>query len=106
MAEVKVGTIDNTTAPTAAPAQGSTPNESTNAPEIKKNASEQPTQGKRHALSYLAGGVWKDSDGEYWCREERNNCKTDRVYTDEQFSARGDLQFMVKTGQIKDVVTE
>lgn len=61
---------------------------------------------RRHSVIYLAGGIWRDSHGIYWCRDKKKNCISSMVLTDEEFSTRDDIKYMIQYGAIKDIISE
>ena len=71
-----------------------------NPKEIKQNDGEETV--KKHVLTYIAGGIWIDSNGQKWSRQPISG--TDivnvREYHDNDYQNRDDLQFMVNYGSM------
>lgn len=61
---------------------------------------------RKHSITYLAGGIWKDARGKFWCREEKKNCVTAETFTDTELNDRPDIQYMIKYGAMRDVIVE
>ena len=115
MEQIKMEPIvdsDNAVEPTAINTPETEPNASVDQVETKESASASTatvapkSTDKRHSLVYLAGGIWKDNKDVYWCREDRDNCVSSMVLTDNEYNERLDIQFMVEHNLIKDVVVE
>lgn len=68
--------------------------------EIKQNDGKETV--KKHVLTYIAGGIWIDSNGQKWSRQPISG--TDivnvREYYDNDYQNRDDLQFMVNYGSM------
>lgn len=67
---------------------------------------EQSGEVRKHSVIYLAGGIWKDTKGQFWCRDKKPNCISSAVFTEEEFAKRPDIQYMVEYGAMKDVIVE
>lgn len=105
-------TNQNQTAATPAPAASAVLNQSGNQPQAPGTASNAakaapaaPAKGMHH-LSYIGQGIWKDAEGQNWCREEKNNCISDKNLTAAELEKRPDLKYMIKYGAMKDIVIE
>lgn len=108
---VELNAIEDTK--TATPAQ--TPTDALKASvdqaEVKKSVSESPKaeqsgETRKHSIIYLAGGIWKDAKGQFWCRDKKSNCISSAVFTEEEFAKRPDIQYMIEYGAMKDVIVE
>lgn len=70
------------------------------APEAKPEAT--PTI---HIITFRGNGVWIDNKREMWCRQPKSNgIETERRYTHDEYIKRGDLQFMVQYGEMKEQI--
>lgn len=60
------------------------------------------TQSKpiKHIISYIGNGKWIDQKGMVWSR----NDTSDMEFTDDEYSKRLDIHFMVGYGQMKHLV--
>ena len=67
---------------------------------------EQSGEARKHSVIYLACGIWKDTKGQFWCRDKKPNCISSAVFTEEEFAGRPDIQYMVEYGAMKDVIVE
>lgn len=98
--EIKESTdIENTEAPADAPELID------NASDNAENASkiDKAPNGEKVVLTYLGGGVYRDSKGECWSRtdNEHANILSTRAYAVDEYEAREDLKFMVQYGEMK-----
>lgn len=76
-------------------------------PPIQESEGDKPGEDVRHHLTYMANGIWKDSEGQYWHREDgKKGCISHKVITESQLKSRPDLQFMIRYGAIKDVIVK
>ena len=99
----------NAVTPTQTPANG--PDALVNQAEGNGGVSESPKaeqsgEARKHSVIYLAGGIWKDTKGQFWCRDKKPNCISSAVFTEEEFAKRPDIQYMVEYGAMKDVIVE
>lgn len=108
----QINAIDNTETANAVPVPEAATDASVNETDVAPAAPESPkaeapkASGKRHSVIYLAGGIWKDATGMFWCRDERTNCVTSNTFSDEEFASRPDIQYMISYGAMKDVISE
>jgi hypothetical protein len=70
----------------------------------KEPEPEVDTTGRVHNLMYIAGGIWTDANGVCWCHSDKENCVSTMSLTDIEYQARGDIQFMVNYGHMKDII--
>ena len=108
----QIDAIENIEPASAVPVPADAPDASVNQADVAPDASEPPkaetvkASGKRHSVIYLAGGIWKDAEGVYWCRDARANCSTSGTFSEEEFEARPDIKYMISYGAMKDVISE
>lgn len=113
MGTIEIGKtkIDNTTESSKAVTPAAPLNASVNEPEVSETVSKSPkpdataTAGK-HVVIYLAGGIWKDHEEQYWCRDKKGNCIQAKTFTEDELKARPDIQFMIEYGAMKDTIAE
>lgn len=57
---------------------------------------------KKHILTYIAGGIWIDSNGQKWSKQpiSGTDIVNTREYHDNDYQNRDDLQFMVNYGSM------
>lgn len=68
---------------------------------------DEPAGGVRHHLTYLAHGIWKDSAGQCWHREDsKKGCISHKLMSDDELQKRPDIMFMVRYRAIKDVIVK
>lgn len=103
--------IENTNAVTPTQTPANEPDALVNQTEGNGGVSESPKaeqsgEARKHSVIYLAGGIWKDTKGKFWCRDKKPNCISSAVFTEEEFAERPDIQYMVEYGAMKDVIVE
>ena len=106
-----INPIENANAVTPTQTPANEPNALVNQTEGNGGVSESPKaeqsgEACKHSVIYLAGGIWKDTKGQFWCRDKKPNCISSAVFTDEEFAKRPDIQYMVEYGAMKDVIIE
>ena len=53
-------------------------------------------------VKYIGGGVWKDSEGEYWAKSDMTqDILCERQYAKSEYDTRDDLKFMVNYGSMQ-----
>jgi hypothetical protein len=109
---VELNAIEDTKTATQAQTPADALKASVDQAEVKKSVSESPKAEKKsentrkHSIIYLAGGIWKDAKGQFWCRDKKSNCISSAVFTEEEFAKRSDIQYMIEYGAMKDVIVE
>lgn len=102
--------VENTKTPDPVDVPTAMSDASVNKPEVKETVSESPkavaSSGIRHVVMYLAGGIWCDHEGQYWCRDKKGNCIQAKTFTDAEYQKREDIKFMVEYGAMKDTISE
>lgn len=106
-----INPIENANAVTPTQTPANEPDALVNQTEANGGVSESPKaeqsgETRKHSVIYLAGGIWKDTKGQFWCRDKKPNCISSAVFTEEEFTGRPDIQYMVEYGAMKDVIVE
>lgn len=60
---------------------------------------------KQYVIKYVGGGVWIDKDGKAWARDRKNMIGS-KNFTEEEYTLRDDIKFMVKYGEMEETVVE
>ena len=106
-----INPIENANAVTPTQTPANEPDALVNQTEGNGGVSESPKaeqggEARKHSIIYLAGGIWKDAKGQFWCIDKKPNCISSAVFTEEEFAKRPDIQYMVEYGAMKDVIVE
>ena len=76
--------------------------EDTNKTEKQTKASEKAGNTGKVVVSYIGGGIWRDSEGKLWASTNKTeNILCERQYTAEEYEGREDIKFMVQYGSMK-----
>ena len=70
--------------------------------EKKQTKAEDKEATGKVVVTYVGGGVWKDSKGELWASHDKaSSIKSERQYTASEYEERNDIKFMVQYGSMK-----
>lgn len=116
MEQIKFGNTESTEIKDTTTAnQPQTPLDAPNTPPIEAKPQETASKStetaaltgeRKHTVIYLAGGIWCDSTGKYWCRDQKKNCVSSMTFTDSELDSRADIKYMIEYGAMKDVIVE